>query len=190
MRGFLLLVCGLCVALAAGCGPSPERVPTQADVPTPAATPTDNPNRHYEPAGGFSYVPPEGWELAESSSAVAYKVARSPSGGDFAANLTMVDEAFAGSLEEYVSLSVDNMGEFFEGLEVISRDTFELEEGSPGVRMATEIAQGGLELRQIFYFFDLGGKKLVVTCTRLADSMEEVDAACDESVRTFRFEGE
>ncbi len=186
MRRILLFA--FCAALAIGCGPSPGDVPTPTDTPAPAATPTDDPNRHYEPAGGFSYVPPEGWEIAEPSSGTAYKVARSPSGEDFAPNLTMIDEAFSGSLEEYVSLSIDNISQFFDALQVIDRNPFELDEGSSGVRVATENVQRGLALHQIFYFFDLGAKKLVVTCTRRAESGEDVDAACDASVRTFRFE--
>jgi hypothetical protein len=190
MRSFLLLVLALCAALASGCGPSPSSVPTPTDLPAPPAIPTDDPDRHYEPAGGFSYVPPEGWEIAQPASETAYKVARSQSGEGFSANLTMVDEAFTGSLEEYVSLSLDNMSEFFEGMQVLSRDPFETDEASSGIRIATQNVQTGLELNQIFYFFDLGTKKLVVTCTRLAESSEEVDAACDASVRTFRFEGD
>lgn len=190
MRRFLLLVLVFCAALATGCGPSPSAVPTPTDMPVPTAAPTDDPDRHYEPEGGFSYVPPEGWEIVEPSTATAYKVARSQSGEGFAANLTMVDEAFTGALEEYVALSLDNMSEFFEGLQVISRDAFETDEGSSGIRVATENMQSGMALSQIFYFFDLGTKKLVVTCTRLAESSEEVDAACDASVRTFRFEGD
>lgn len=190
MRRFLLLFLVLGAALATGCGPSPESVPTPADTPTPPATPTEHPDRHYEPAGGFSYVPPEGWEIAEPSSATAYKVARSQAGEGFAANITLVDEAFTGSLEEYVSLSIDNMGAFFEGLQELGRDTFELDEGSPGVRVATENVQSGLALHQVFYFFDLGAKKLVITCSRLAGSGEEVDVMCDASVRTLRVEAD
>lgn len=186
----LLLIFVLGAALATGCGPSPGGTPTPADTPTPPATPTENPDRHFEPAGGFSYIPPEGWEITEPSSATAYKVARSQSGEAFAANLTLIDEEFAGSLEEYVSLSLGNMGDFFEGLQEISRDTFELDEGSPGVRVATENVQSSLALHQIFYFFDLGSKKLVITCTRLSESGEEVDAVCDASVRTFRIEAD
>jgi hypothetical protein len=188
MRRLFLLFLAFCAVLATGCGASPEDVTPPTDTPAPAATPTDDPDRHYEPAGGFSYIPPEGWEIAEPSSGTAYKVARSQSGEDFAPNLTMVDEPFSGSLEEYVSLSIDNIGQFFDALQVIGRDPFELDEGSSGVRVATENMQRGLALHQIFYFFDLGAKKLVVTCTRLAESGEDVDAACDASVRTFRFE--
>lgn len=189
MRGFLLIVLAFCTVLAVGCGPSPGVVPTSMDTATPAATPTDDPDRHYEPEGGFSYVPPEGWDIVESSSSAAYKVARSQSGEAFAPNLTLVDEAFSGSLEDYVSLSMDNMAGFFEGLQIVGRDPFETHTGSSGVRVATENVQSGLALHQIFYFFDLGAKNLVVTCTRLAESGDEVDAACDASVRTFRFEG-
>jgi hypothetical protein len=155
----VLLFLALCAALATGCGASPGGLPTPTGTPAPPVAPTDDPNRHYEPEGGFSYIPPEGWEIAEPSAATAYKIARSQSGDTFAANLTLIDEAFTGSLEEYVSLSMDNMVHFFEGLQELGRETFPLEGGDAGIRVATENVQSGLALHQIFYFFDLGDKK-------------------------------
>ncbi len=45
-------------------------------------------------------------------------------------------------------------------------------------------------MHQMLYLFDAGAKKLVVTCTRLADAGEELDAVCEGSVKTLRFESE
>ena len=211
-RSFLLLVLGLCIALTATCGPSPETMATQtatvataiaaawtetptssspqtADTPSPTAAHSDSPYRHYEPTGGFSYMPPAGWHVVESSG-LEYKVAVGPVEDEFAANINVVDEAFSGSLEEYVAASLDNMRQFFQGFRLLSQDEFKPQEGRSGVRIVTENVQNGRKLWQIFYFFDAGATKLVVACTRLADTGEELDATFEESVKTFRFESE
>jgi len=190
-RGFLLLVLGVCVVLIASCGPTATPIPTPlpTDTPAPTAIPTESADRHYEPAGGFSYIPPASWKLVDAS-ALAYKVAVGPETDGFAANLTVVDEPFDGSLDEYVSSAMDGLRQYFENFQVLSQEEFKPEESSPGVRVVAEDVQVGRVLRQRFYLFDAGAKKLVVTCTRLADAAEELDAACEGSLKTFRFESE
>ena len=188
------LILAFCVIMIAACGPSPEAIATQ--TPTAAPQPTDtpvpatsSPERHYEPSGGFSYIPPAGWELA-TSSGIAYKTVLGPQQDDFTANITIVDEPFSGSLEEYVSSSLENMKAFFPGFRLVGQEEFQPEEGPAGVQMVTENVQSGRALRQTFYIFDAGAKKLVVTCTRLAETGEELDAMCAESVKTLRIEPE
>ena len=190
-RLFLVLFVGLALALIAGCGPSATPVPTPQPTATPAPTalPTESAQRYYEPAGSFSYSPPAGWEMVKASS-LAYKVAVGPEMDGFAANLTVVDEPFGGSLDEYVSSAMDGLSQYFENFKVISQEEFEPEEGPPGVRIVAENVQGGRILHQRFYLLDAGTNKFVVTCTRLAGAAEELDTACEESVRTFRFESE
>jgi hypothetical protein len=193
-RSVSLLVLSFCVVLTLACGLSPEAVTTQA--PTAAPRPTDtlapatmSPDRHYEASGGFSYIPPAGWELVESSRG-EYKVVRGPEADGFAPNITIVDEPFSGSLEEYVSSSLENMGDFFTELQLISQEEFDPDEGPAGVRIVTENVQSGRALHQTYYLFDAGAKKLVITCTRLAGAGEEMDAACEAGVKTLRIESE
>jgi hypothetical protein len=186
----IVVVLGLCLALIAGCGPLSEPAPTEtalvvAATPTssaqpvstasPTATQGEGSTRHYEPEGGFSYLPPVGWQVVESSS-LAYKAAVGPVENEFAPNLTVIDEAFSGSFEDYVELSLDNMSEFFQEFELLSREEFAPEKGPTGVKAVTQTVQGGRTLRQTFYMFDTGGQVLVVTCTRIADAAEELDA--------------
>lgn len=186
-----LFVVGICLALMAGCGPTATPVPTPqpTNTPAPSAIPTESPDRHYEPAGGFSYVPPAGWEMVKAPS-LDYKVAVGPEADGFTTNLTVVDEPFDGSLDEYVSSAVDGLNQYFESFEVLSQDEFNVEAGLTGVRIVAENVQSGSVLRQRFYLFDAGKTKFVVTCTRLAGAAAELDAACDASVKTFRFEEE
>ena len=121
---------------------------------------------------------------------LAYKVAVGPEMDNFAANLTVVDEPFGGTLDEYASSAIDGLSQYFEDFEVLSQDEFKPEEGPPGVRIVAENVQSGRVLRQRFYLLNAGTIKFVVTCTRLADAADELDAACEESVKTFRFESE
>lgn len=189
--GFLCLSLAACVALVAGCGPIATPIPTSQPTSTPAPTaiPTESAERYHEPSGGFSYIPPAGWETVEAQS-LAYKVAVGPETHGFAANLTIVDEPFGGSLEEYVSSAIDGLGQYFENFQILSQEEFTPEAGPPGVRIVAENVQSGRVLRQTFYLFDSGTKKFVVTCTRLADMGAELDAACEGSVKTLRFESE
>jgi hypothetical protein len=190
-RLFFALFVGVCVALIACCGPTATPVPTPqpTDTPAPTAIPTESADRHYEPEGGFSYIPPAGWELVKAPS-LAYKVAVGPETEGFAANLTVVDEPFDGSLDEYVSSAMDGLSQYFENFQVLSQEEFKPEESPPGVRIVAENVQSGRVLRQRFYLFDGGAKKFVVTCTRLADAADELDVACEGSLKTLRFESE
>jgi hypothetical protein len=163
--------------------------PQPSDTPSPVQVEGSSRDRHYEPVGGFSYVPPAGWELADSS-AIDYQVALGPEEDDFVANITIVDEAFAGTLEEYASASLANMEQFFDAFQVISQGEFKPDEAAPGVRLVTENVQYGRELRQTFYIFDAGAKKLVITCTRLAGGQDALEAVCDQTAKTFRLESE
>lgn len=184
-RSVLLLILG-CVILLAACGPS-ETATSPAASPQPSDT--AEPNRHHEPAGGFSYVPPEGWEMIEASG-LEYKAAIGPVEDEFAANISILDEAFDGSLDAYASLGLDNMQQFFQELVLVSQGEFQPDEGLPGARIVIESVQGGRRLRQAFYFFDAGATKFVLTGTQLAGSGKDWSATFDESARTFRFEPE
>ena len=187
----IMLILGLSAILLACGGGSPTStpVPQPTDTPWPTATPEVSAERHFEPAGGFSYIPPSGWELVESSR-IQYKIAREPDTGDFAGNLNVVDEEFSGSLDEYVDTSLGNMSTFFDGFRQISKEDFQPQEGPPGVRVIVENAQQGRMLHQTFYFFGTEEKKFVVACTRLAEAGGGFDAVCEQSAKTFRIESE
>lgn len=186
-RSWGLLILGLWLVWLVACGASPTAAPTATIAPTP--TLERESERHYEPAGGFSYIPPAGWELVEASGA-EYKVAVGPEQGDFRPNLVVVDEPFDGSLDEYVSTSLTHMGDFFEGFQVISQDEFVPLDGPAAVRFVVENAQGGRLLRHSFYCFDAGARKIVLTGTQLAGTGASLEPTFDAAARTFRLESE
>ena len=87
-----------------------------------------------------------------------------------------------------MSASLTNMGDFFEGFQLISQDEFAPKEGATGVRLVVENMQGGRLLRHSFYCFDAGARKFVLTGTQLSGSGTSLEPAFDAAARTFRLE--
>jgi hypothetical protein len=176
--------------------PTPSPAPTNTSVPEHTLAPTpesiDAPTpvpdgRHVESEGGFSYVPPSGWQMAELPG-FKYKIARGTPTGDFAPNMNVVDEAFSGSLGDYVAASIAFIEGLFEDVRVVSQEDFFTDEGERGIKVVIEDTQHDVKLYQVFYVFDAGEKKIIVTYTRLADQGQEYDALVDQSMKTFRIE--
>jgi len=162
--------------------------PTSTNTPDSTLTPTLVPDgRHVESEGGFSYVPPSGWQVTEWPG-LKYKIASGAPIGDFAPNLNFVDEAFSGSLDDYVAANIATVKEAFQDVRVISQEDFFTDEGERGVKVVIENTQHDTEFYQAFYIFDAGEKKIAATYTRLADQGQENDALVDQSMRTFRIE--
>src|SRR5437870_2673979 len=85
------------------------------------------PRGHYEKTGGFSYDPPEGWQVVQFPG-LKYSISRGPTESEFASNINVVDETFSGSLAEYVDLNVENMKKMFTDFTVLKREDFQTED--------------------------------------------------------------
>jgi hypothetical protein len=165
MRSTSLLVFTLTL-LFAGCGGKP-------------------PHEHYEKSGGFSYDPPKGWEIVQFPG-LKYRVSHGPSENQFAPNINVVDERFAGTLPEYVDLNVENMKKMFTDYTLLKREDFQTGDGQSAIRLIIEDKQQGRALRQTFCFFGNSTRKYVVTCTALAEHGDSLDGVFAESMKTFR----
>ena len=141
--------------------------------------------QHYEKAGRFSYDPPETWQIVEFPG-LKYRISHGPRQNEFAPNINVVDEAFAGPLADYVDANLENMEKFFVRLDILKREDFQTEDGQAGVRVITENEQQGRRLRQTFHFFGEGNRKYVATCTALAEGGEALDGVFEKSMKTFR----
>lgn len=158
-------------------------IPQPVDAPTPAPD-----GRHIESEGGFSYVPPSGWQMTELPG-LKYQFASGAPTGEFVPNVSIfVDETSSGSLDDYVVGSVAVVKDIFQDVRVISQEDFLTDEGERGVKVVIESTQQDVRMYQVFYIFDAGAKKIVFTYTRLADQGQENDALVDQSMRTFRIE--
>jgi len=164
MRTLLIAVCGLFVAVFAA----------HAEVG----------DRHVEQAGGYALRAPEGWQFREFPG-LKYQVAFTPVRG-FSPNINVVDEAYGGPLKSYVDENTKTLKQLFVGFTLVKRVPFVTARGVKGEKMVTVSQQQNARLRQVFYFFaGRNGKYFVVTCSNLADQGDALDAAFDESLKTF-----
>ena len=163
-----ILVVGLIASLVClGCGGKPPR-------------------QVYEEAGGFSWDPPAGWQVAQVQG-FKYRVAFGPVENEFTPNIWADDEEFAGTLAAYADAKLEKSEKMSVDLKVINREDLRTDDNGVGVKIVTETEQHGLMLRETFFLFSGSGDwKYVVTCTVLADGGAKWDAKFAESMKTFR----
>ena len=146
---------------------------------------SNQPRKHYEKSGGFSYDPPDGWQIVEFPG-LKYRISHGPAENGFAPNINVVDEIFDGTLEAYVQANQDNMEKIFKNISILTSEKFLTEDGSQAIRLITKNEQQGTILRQTFYFFGSSKRKYVATCSALADGGESLDSVFAKSMRAFR----
>lgn len=136
--------------------------------------------------GVFSYVPPDGWKVWEFPG-MKFKVCSAQPAKGFASNITVVDEASEKPLDDYVKDNAANMQGLFQSLKILGQNDFTTSDGARAIRMVTERDddQTKKRLRQIFYFFDAGNKKLIATCSSLAEDGAALDKVFDAAMKTF-----
>lgn len=144
--------------------------------------------RHVESAGGFSYCPPKDWAVKEVPG-MKFKAALGPAAGGFASNIVIVDESFSGPLSDYVKATVQALTKTFKGLKNLGQTDFKTDSGLKGVRLIVQSEQQAHLLRQTFFFLDgKDGRKLVVTCSTLAEGGARLDDTFAASMKTFALE--
>ena len=147
----------------------------------------DETRRHVEKAGGFYFIPPEGWEAKEFPG-LKFKIVAGPPAGNFAPNMNVVDESFKDSLDKYVDANLTALKGAFKSFRLIKRDEIKTSIGARGARLTVESDQNGTLMRQVFYFFSSGDKKFVVTFTGLSEWEDKHDNVVENSMKTFRFD--
>jgi len=151
---------------------------------TPA--PAQEAGRIYEPDGGFSYVPPEGWVVSEVPD-FEYRVASGSQVGGFIPNLYFfVNQSHSGSLDEYVTESLTHYSATMNDLEIISQADFLTDKGERGVKVIMESTKQNWRLHLSEYFFAAGAYKFVATYTRLSNQGNNNDPLVDQSMQTFQ----
>ncbi len=136
--------------------------------------------------GIFSYVPPNGWKVMEFPG-LKFKISRGEPVKGFAPNIVVADEAYNKSLDDYAKDNIVTLKKLFHGLKILGQSDFTTSDGTRVIKLLTErddeVAKK--RLRQVFYFYDAGNKKLVATCSGLAEEGPGTDQVCDASMKTF-----
>ena len=149
--------------------------------------------RHAEPAGGFSFCPPEGWTTREKEGE-KFKLFFGPASANFAVNMNVKEEESALPLADYVAAgtrvvlaSAEKLGAT--SIKVVSQSDFVTAAKQPGIKVVYQTLYKGLLIRTIQYLFDgPNQKKLVFTFTALESEKETFDPIFERSVKTFQID--
>ena len=87
----------------------------------------------------------------------------------------------------YAATVQDTLKENLQNLSQISEDYLTTDDGKDYFRWEVTDTQKGVRYRQVFYFFESGDWKLVITYTRPNNQGSEYDALVDEAMNTVRF---
>ncbi len=168
------------VLLASFAGPGNAQAPSGKD---PDAS------RHVEKAGGFSFVPPDKWKVREWPGR-KFKIAVGPAERGFGSNIVVADEAFDGTLDEYVKETKKSLEKAFKKYRLVKQEEFKTATGITGARLIIENEQGDKLLRQTFYLFGKPKTMFIVACSTLAEGGDKLDPVFEKSAKTFRFDKE
>jgi hypothetical protein len=143
--------------------------------------------RVLEKTGGFSYTLPTGWKV-RGLPGLKYQIAYTQPSNSFAPNVNFVDEAYTGSLADYVKINKENIVKAKLKYVFGAEKPFTTDHVGQAVRLESKTEQQGRKLNQIFYFLEGKTRKFVVTCSRLIDQPAITDAGCDAIVKSFNLE--
>ena len=165
--------------------PTPTETPSQTPTNTQTPTSTPDPSRYYAPDNSFSLVAPEGWDPEEIG--MAYPALVGPNVGEFTVNMLFVQEESPFPMAMYAAFVQDAVVESFQDLNQISEEFLFTDEGKDYFRWEVTNIQQGKTYRQVFYFFESGDWKLVVTYTRPSNTGAENDELVEESMKTVQY---
>jgi hypothetical protein len=144
--------------------------------------------RHVEKAGGFSFVPPKEWTIRDIPG-MKFKGAVGPAANGFAPNIVFVDEAYSGTLADYMAATKKALGTVFKNYKELGEKKLKTDGGSEMIMLVIEREDNGKTLRQRFYFLNLSAeKKIVATCTTLAEGGDKFDDVFETSLKSYRVE--
>jgi hypothetical protein len=136
--------------------------------------------------GIFSYVPPSDWKVSEFPG-LKFKISIGLPVNGIAPNIVVADEAYDKSLDDYAKANRATIQKLFRDLKIVGQDDFVTSDGTRAIKEVIERYDdlAKRRLRQTFYFYDAGNKKLVATCTGVPEAASAQDLVCDASMKTF-----
>lgn len=175
----------------------PTETPVPTEVPTIEVQGTEEPveesqpqagERYHVSDGGFSYIIPEGWTLADFPG-LKYKILASDKLVDgVMPNLVFVDSPLVGNLAD----SLDSLGagltQMQPNFKVLSIDQGQTKQGHEYYRLTATNETNGMKMTQVQYYFDLGGTMLVITYSTGLQDTPENEAMIEQFIQDVQFE--
>jgi hypothetical protein len=135
--------------------------------------------------GDFTYAFPSDWSIRDYPG-MKYKIAVGEVKDNFAQNINVVDEAFGGTMEEYVSATKGLLEQYFVEYKILKEESFANDEGLNSWKIVVENLQQKIRVRQYFYIFNKDGMFFVATCSVLSSETEEIEKKFDSIMKTFK----
>jgi len=144
-------------------------------------------NLYTEINGGFSMSMPRDWQTIDASQ--KYLIIIGPTENGFTPNINFADDAYSGSLSEYIDAVFLFIRQVYSELTTINRGSFSTSSGLRGEYATIQGRMGEVSVRQIMYIFPNAGrdKIIFITCTAPIVSGERFDSLFNECVKTFRW---
>jgi hypothetical protein len=167
--------------------PTPTHTATSTKTPTKTPTPTQtqDPNRYYAPDNSYSFMALEGWVPTDVGMDQPGLVA--PLAGDLKCTLMFIRVNTTFDVFFYAATFQDSLIAIYPDLSTVREDYLTTEEGKDYFRWEVTYISLGVGIHQIFYFFESGNWKLVISFLRPNNQGSEYDAMVDETMKTVHF---
>jgi len=114
--------------------------------------------RHVEPKGGFSFCPPDGWNIRDYPKE-KFKIMLGPASDGFAPNLNVRElknlpqslQDVAAMVSKFYAGNPEGMGTSYVGS--FTQSEFTTFANQPGIKLAFQSVKEGVRLRSTMYFF-------------------------------------
>ncbi len=144
--------------------------------------------KHTEPLGGFSYIPPEGWNILEWPG-YKYKIAVDNPKKGFASNINIVDAKHDGAT---LDLCVDESNNFAKNnlseMKILSKEDFMTTKGLRMIKTVFTMKEKGLIMRCMNYATKNKDKVIVITATMLDEEAHTVETSINNCLKSFEIE--
>jgi hypothetical protein len=105
------------------------------------------PGRHFDRAGGFSYVPIPGWQMQDFPGS-QFKILVGPIAPGFATNLNFVTENAAVPIADYTDANINTLRAMFQNFRLLEKKPFTTDHGLQGFKIIQENRQENKVMRQ------------------------------------------
>ncbi|MCL2185837.1 MAG: hypothetical protein FWB86_08315 [Treponema sp.] len=133
----------------------------------------------------FTMSMPAGWRTVDFNQ--KYLMIIGQEVGGLTPNIGFGDEAYAGTISDYINILIDSFPIYFTDFVLVNRSNITTNAGITGERITYQATMGQIRIRQIMYVLPNKQKTAVmcISCTAPINSGETLDAVFEASVKTF-----